>query len=136
LCDLIEFVKTFSDLSINTFGFLVQRIIYYIYIPWMHAHNVPLHQICGFLGMGEGARRRLQFLAANFEQKINNISSNNNNNSTTGGGGNVGGMSGGGIGGSVLQEAGGAAAERRGLLDDDDDDGEDMIEFETRKKRE
>jgi hypothetical protein len=31
-----------------------------------------------------------------------------------------------------LHEASGPAAERRGLLDDDE--GEDMIEFETRKK--
>jgi hypothetical protein len=68
--------------------------------------------------MGEGARRRLQSLAANFEQKLNNI-----NNPKAGVSPQR---------GTSLQEAGGAAAERRGLLDDDD--GEDMIEFETRKK--
>ncbi|KAG7367597.1 CUE domain containing protein [Nitzschia inconspicua] len=74
--------------------------------------------------MGEGARRRLQQFAINFEQKMNNIGS---------GGGGAGpntGVSGPQRG--SLQEASGAAAERRGLLDDDD--GEDMIEFETRKK--
>jgi hypothetical protein len=71
--------------------------------------------------MGEGARRRLQLFAANFEQRMNNLG---NPNATTAGGGIP-------QRGS-LQEASGAAAERRGLLDDDD--GEDMIEFETRKK--
>lgn len=79
-----------------------------------------------YAGMGEGARRRLQNLAANFEQKINNI--NSNNNAAAGGTPHR--------SGSVLQEAGGAAAERRGLLDGDGDDDEDMIEFETRKKQE
>jgi hypothetical protein len=68
--------------------------------------------------MGEGARRRLQQLAVNFEQKMNNI------------GGQNAGVPGPQRG--SLHEASGAAAERRGLLDDDD--GEDMIEFETRKK--
>ena len=73
--------------------------------------------------MGEGARRRLQLFAANFEQKMNTLGTANS-------------PAGGGAGGipqrGSLQEASGAAAERRGLLDDDD--GEDMIEFETRKK--
>jgi hypothetical protein len=72
--------------------------------------------------MGEGARRRLQQIAVNFEQRMNNI-----------GGGQQAGR--GGVAGpqrGSLQEASGAAAERRGLLDDDE--GEDMIEFETRKK--
>lgn len=68
--------------------------------------------------MGEGARRRLQQFAVNFEQKMNTI------------GGQGAGVSGPQRG--SLQEASGAAAERRGLLDDND--GEDMIEFETRKK--
>jgi hypothetical protein len=70
--------------------------------------------------MGEGARRRLHLFAANFEQKMNTLG---NPNSTSPGGIPQRGS---------LQEASGAAAERRGLLDDDD--GEDMIEFETRKK--
>jgi hypothetical protein len=70
--------------------------------------------------MGEGARRRLQLFAANFEQKMSNLG-----NQTTNA---VAGVPQRGS----LQEASGAAAERRGLLDDDD--GEDMIEFETRKK--
>lgn len=68
--------------------------------------------------MGDGARKRLQQFALNFEQKMNAI------------GGQGAGVSGPQRG--SLQEASGAAAERRGLLDDDD--GEDMIEFETRKK--
>lgn len=72
----------------------------------------------GHKDMGEGARRRLQLLAANFEQKLSNIKQPSNGVSPHSG--------------PALQEAGGAAAERRGLLDDDD--GEDMIEFETRKK--
>lgn len=70
--------------------------------------------------MGEGARRRLAQFAVNFEQKMNTIGGQN---------------SAGGVAGpqrGSLHEASGAAAERRGLLDDDD--GEDMIEFETRKK--
>lgn len=71
--------------------------------------------------MGEGARRRLQQLAVNFEQKMNNIGGQN-----AGRGGVAGPQRG------SLHEASGAAAERRGLLDDDD--GDDMIEFETRKK--
>jgi len=70
--------------------------------------------------MGEGARKRLQLFAANFEQRMNNIG---NPNATAGVAGPQRGS---------LHEATGAAAERRGLLDDDD--GEDMIEFETRKK--
>ncbi len=68
-------------------------------------------------GMGDGARRRLQVFANNFENKMKGI--NNPNNAAAGSG---------------LQEARGAAAERRGLLDDDDY-GDDMIEFETRKSR-
>jgi hypothetical protein len=86
-------------------------------------HHVGLFSLFRRLDMGEGARRRLQQLALNFEQKVNNI----------GGGQNAG--RGGGIAGpqrGALHEASGAAAERRGLLDDDE--GEDMIEFETRKK--
>ena len=68
--------------------------------------------------MGDGARRKLQLFATNFEDRMKGI--NHNNGAHTGG----------------LQEARGAAAERRGLLDNDDDDyGEDMIEFETRKSR-
>ena len=70
--------------------------------------------------MGEGARRRLQQFAVNFEQKMNAM------------GGQNGSAGGGGPQRGSLHEASGAAAERRGLLDDDD--GEDMIEFETRKK--
>jgi len=68
--------------------------------------------------MGDGARRRLQLFANNFENKMKGI--NNPNNSAPANG---------------LQEARGAAAERRGLLDDDDYYGDDMIEFETRKSR-
>ena len=67
--------------------------------------------------MGEGARRRLQLFATNFEQKLNNL---NNPNAQRQRG--------------SLQEASGAAAERRGLLDDAD--VEDTIEFETRRKDE
>lgn len=66
--------------------------------------------------MGDGARRRLQLFATNFENKMKGV-----NNPNPGAGG--------------LQEARGAAAERRGLLDDDDDYGDDMIEFETRKSK-
>eukprot|EP00536_Pseudo-nitzschia_multiseries_P009482 jgi/Psemu1/319650/estExt_fgenesh1_pm.C_2640015 len=70
--------------------------------------------------MSDGARRRLQLFASNFEDKMKNINNPNKNGvSATAG----------------LQEAGGAAAERRGLLDCDDDYGEDMIEFETRKSK-
>lgn len=64
--------------------------------------------------MSDGARRRLQLFANNFENKVKSI---NNGGST----------------GSGLQEARGANAERRGLLDCYDDYGDDMIEFETRK---
>lgn len=78
------------------------------------------------LGMGDGARRRLQLFANGFESKMKNM---NNPNNVVGG-------AGGGGGGTGLQEASGAAAERRGLLDDDDYGNEDMIEFETRKKSE
>jgi len=67
--------------------------------------------------MGDGARRRLQLFANNFENKMKGV--NNPDNAAAGNG---------------VQEARGAAAERRGLLDDDDY-GEDMIEFETRKSR-
>ena len=67
--------------------------------------------------MSEGARRRLQLFATNFEQKLNNL---NNPNAQRKRG--------------SLQEASGAAAERRGLLDDAD--VEDTIEFETRRKDE
>jgi len=69
--------------------------------------------------MGDGARRRLQLFANNFENKMKGLNNPNNIN-TTGGG---------------IQEARGASAERRGLLDDDDDYGDDMIEFETRKSK-
>ena len=69
--------------------------------------------------MGDGARRRLQLFATNFENKMKGV--NNHNHLTA-------------AGGSGLQEARGAAAERRGLLDDDDY-GDDMIEFETRKSK-
>jgi hypothetical protein len=72
--------------------------------------------------MGEGARRRLQQIAVTFEQKMNNI----------GGGHNTGRSGVAGPQRGSLHEASGPAAERRGLLDDDE--GEDMIEFETRKK--
>lgn len=68
--------------------------------------------------MGDGARRRLQLFANNFENKMKGV--NNPNNGTASGSG--------------LQEARGAAAERRGLLDEDDY-GDDMIEFETRKSK-
>lgn len=70
--------------------------------------------------MGDGARRKLQLFANNFENKMKGINNPNNVSSagTTG-----------------LQEARGAAAERRGLLDDDDYYGDDMIEFETRKSK-
>lgn len=68
------------------------------------------------IGMSDGARRRLQLFANNFENKMKG-----NPNAATPGRG--------------LQQATGAAAERRGLLDDDDDYGDDMIEFETRKSR-
>ena len=74
------------------------------------------------LGMGDGARRRLQLFANGFESKMNNMNNPNNVVGSAGGGG------------TGLQEASGAAAERRGLLDDDDYGNEDMIEFETRKK--
>jgi len=70
--------------------------------------------------MSDGARRRLQLFANNFENKMKNINNPNKNGVSAGGG---------------LQEAGGAAAERRGLLDGDDDYGDDMIEFETRKSK-
>lgn len=70
--------------------------------------------------MGDGARRKLQLFANNFENKMKGISNRNDGTATSGGG---------------LQEARGAAAERRGLLDDDDDYGDDMIEFETRKSK-
>ncbi|KAL3911426.1 MAG: hypothetical protein SGARI_001655 [Bacillariaceae sp.] len=73
--------------------------------------------------MGEGARRKLQQFAVNFEQKMS-VMGGQNAAAAGGGGGPQRGS---------LHEASGAAAERRGLLDDDDD-GEDMIEFETRKK--
>lgn len=79
--------------------------------------------------MGDGARRRLQLFANNFENKMkggHDPNNNNNNNNVTPAG--VGGRTG-------LQAASGAAAERRGLLDDDDDYGDDMIEFETRKSK-
>jgi hypothetical protein len=66
--------------------------------------------------MGEGARRRLQLFASNFEQKLNSL---NNPNAAQGQRGS-------------LQEDTGASAERRGLLDDDE--GEDTIEFEMKKK--
>lgn len=66
--------------------------------------------------MSDGARRRLQLFANNFENKMKGTPST----ATPGSG---------------LQQATGAAAERRGLLDDDDDYGDDMIEFETRKSR-
>ena len=71
------------------------------------------------IAMGDGARRRLQLFATNFENKMKGM--NNPNNQTA-------------VGGIGLQEARGAAAERRGLLDDDDY-GDDMIEFETRKSK-
>lgn len=71
--------------------------------------------------MGDGARRRLQLFANNFENKMKGT--NNPNNVATAGGG------------TGLQEASGAAAERRGLLNEDDDYGDDMIEFETRKSK-
>lgn len=67
--------------------------------------------------MGEGARRRLQLFAANFEQRINSLNTPNAQRQR-----------------SSLQEDTGAVAERRGLLDDDG--GEDTIEFEMRKKSE
>jgi len=67
--------------------------------------------------MGDGARRRLQLFATNFEAKMKGTTNPN-----------------GGGGASGLQEARGAAAERRGLLDDDGYD-DDMIEFETRKSK-
>ena len=62
--------------------------------------------------MGEGARRRLQLFASNFEHRLNPNAPKKQQRGS-------------------LQEASGAAAERRGLLDDDD--GEDVIEFEMKK---
>lgn len=70
--------------------------------------------------MGDGARRRLQLFANNFENKMKRANNPNNISSA---------------GAAGLQEARGAAAERRGLLDDDDYYGDDMIEFETRKSK-
>jgi hypothetical protein len=67
--------------------------------------------------MGDGARRRLQLFAANFEAKMKGTNNPNGGGAASG-----------------LQEARGAAAERRGLLDDDGYD-DDMIEFETRKSK-
>jgi hypothetical protein len=70
--------------------------------------------------MGEGARRRLQQFALSFEHRMNTLGGQSSTGTAAG------------LQRGSLQEASGAAAERRGLLDDDD--GEDMIEFETRKK--
>jgi hypothetical protein len=70
--------------------------------------------------MGDGARRRLQLFANNFENKMKGTNNPNNVSAASAAG---------------LQEARGAAAERRGLLDDDDYYGDDMIEFETRKSK-
>jgi hypothetical protein len=70
--------------------------------------------------MGDGARRRLQLFANNFENKMKGMNNANKVSSADAAG---------------LQEARGAAAERRGLLDDDDYYGDDMIEFETRKSK-
>ena len=74
--------------------------------------------------LGDGARRRLQMFAANFEQRLNGSVNHRPAAASTAA------VAG---GGSVLQEDVGAMAERRGLLDNDDD--EDMIEFETRKNQ-
>ena len=68
--------------------------------------------------MGEGARRRLQLMAHNFETKLNTRKN--------------GGM---GPGRSGLTENASSVAERRGLLDNDDyDDGMEQIEFEMQRK--
>lgn len=66
--------------------------------------------------LGEGARRRLQMFAINFENRLNGKNPPNAANPQRTG----------------LQENVGAAAERRGLLDDDE---EEEIEFEMREKK-
>jgi hypothetical protein len=68
-------------------------------------------------GLGDGARRRLQMFAANFENKLSGMKD--------------AGSGGGQAQRGSLQEDRGAAAERRGLLDDNE---EEEIEFEMRKK--
>jgi hypothetical protein len=71
-----------------------------------------LSKLFNYIGLGDGARRRLQLMAHNFEQKLNTRK-------------NAG-------GGSVLPENTSSVAERRGLLDGDDD--MEQIEFEMHKK--
>ncbi len=73
-----------------------------------------VHLYILFSELGEGARRRLQMFAINFENRLNGRPA-----PTPGTPG-------------VLQEDSGAVAERRGLLDDD---GEEEIEFEMREKK-
>ena len=77
----------------------------------------PLHFLSAELG--EGARKRLQMFAVNFETRLNNA-------------GLGSGVAGGGVGAGGLRENSGAVAERRGLLDDD---GEEEIEFEMHEKK-
>ena len=67
--------------------------------------------------LGEGARRRLQMFAVNFENRLNG-----RNNEVAAAAPRAG----------ILQADAGAVAERRGLLDDD---GEEEIEFEMREKK-
>eukprot|EP00934_Nitzschia_sp_Nitz4_P009480 Nitzschia sp. Nitz4//scaffold78_size91513//40920//41792//NITZ4_004926-RA/size91513-snap-gene-0.139-mRNA-1//-1//CDS//3329558121//9470//frame0 len=66
--------------------------------------------------LGEGARRRLQTFAINFENRLNGKPTVPNPPMNSG-----------------MPENTGAAAERRGLLDEDDD--EEEIEFEMREKK-
>ena len=69
-------------------------------------------------GLGDGARRRLQLMAHNFESKLNARKAGGGSSTTSG-----------------LVENTSSAAERRGLLDDDDyDDGMEQIEFEMQRK--
>lgn len=67
--------------------------------------------------LGEGARRRLQMFAVNFENRVNGRPNQSPGTAIRPG---------------VLHEDSGAVAERRGLLDDD---GEEEIEFEMREKK-
>ena len=102
-------------------------------VHWEKIHEIerilahPLYiKICnwcwvgfGNIELGEGARRRLQMFAVNFENRLN--------------GKNAPPVGPGALRPGVLQEDAGAVAERRGLLDDDE--GEEEIEFEMREKK-